>query len=252
LFLRASLVVAALRHESSLRRLVTMSNAMSSLAPARATRSRFLGLVLLAMFVVACSRDSGTGPTDVQRERFAQQLDSARLASNDQFRAGVLENMLQVLALGGQIDTVVISVNGIARRHPTLAATFVQTVTGRPIDSTYVIYAWQGDALDTIFEFARHEVPGSAAHLGILSGDIDLFAADAAVTGQFSSSAASGSCTNLRTHIPSDVNLPAGIACQRQTISASVSALVQLTHGSTTVTLPQQSVKAAHLVFNSE
>jgi hypothetical protein len=102
------------------------------------------------MFAVACSSDSGTGPTNVQRERLGQQLDSVRLASNDQFRAGLLENMLHVLALGGQIDTVTISLNGIARRHPTLAATFVQTVTGRPIDSTYVIYAWQGDALDTL------------------------------------------------------------------------------------------------------
>ncbi len=211
-----------------------------------------VGLVLLATFAGGCSSGSTTGPTTQEREALAVKLNAARNASHDAGRVGMLNDMLQILALGGPVDSVTVSVNGAAATYPALAGTFIQAVGGVPSESLYVAFAWHGDPVDTVFEFAIVNFGPAIAGFQIAPSDTSFGASPSATTYQFSASPPAGSCNNLLTQVPADVHVPPEVQCLRQTVSASMTAPLQFTNAPTvTIALPQQSVKSVRLVFNA-
>ena len=219
--------------------------------PSRASRGRFVGLVLSAALAIGCSSESTTGPTKQDRQALAVKLDAARNASRDSGRVEMLNGMLQILALGAPVDTVVVSIDGAQARYPALAGTFIQAVGGVPSESLYVAFAWHGDPVDTVFEFAIVNFGPSIAGFQIAPSDTSFGASPSAITYQFNASAPAGSCTNLLTQVPADVHVPPEVQCLRQTVSASMTAPLQFTNAPTvTIALPQQSVKSVRLVFN--
>lgn len=226
--------------------------ATTTSGPVRASRGGCVGLVLVAAFAIGCSNESTTGPTRQERQALAVKLDAARNASRDSGRVEMLNGMLQILALGGPVDSVTVSVNGVAATYPALTGTFIQAVGGVPSESLYVAFAWHGDPVDTVFEFAIVNFGPAIAGFQIAPSDTSFGASPSAITYQFSASPAAGSCASLLTQVPADVYVPPEVQCQRQTVSASMVAPLQFTNAPTvTISLPQQSVRSVRLVVNA-
>jgi len=204
------------------------------------------GVAAAAIAVLACSSESPTGPSLSKRVELAAHLDSARAGSTGQY-AGVLLNILQAIALGAPLDSVRLTINGKTATYPMVAAYYVQSIAGRPFDSVYLIDAWSS-AVDTVWALDEHS--GSA--LGFATRDTTLAASSTTMSGTVTASAPFGSCTSLRTEVPTDVAVPNGFVCKQQRVSTTMSGRLVLESGNLDVTMPSQQIAGVHLVANQE
>lgn len=206
-----------------------------------ALRLTFLGaMALAAALLAACSSDS-TGPQANQTIALMAHLDSLRVASPDSEseRRTQLAGAITLLALGGSEHDVQLTTNNTTLTYSSVAAFEVtDDIEGNPADSAFTIIAWRGDNADTLVTL---EIFHQASGLVFSAGGVVLGSSGA--TGTATAQAPNGTCTSLLDHLPPDVTVPPGIACQLETTTATAMG----NFNGATFTLPSQAIKGIRI-----
>ena len=206
-------------------------------------RARALPLIVLAVGAVlaACSSDT-TAPKTNQTIALMAHFDSLRAASSpdsESQRRTQLAGAITLLALGAPVHDVQIATNGSTVTYSSVAAFEVtDDIEGHPADSAFTIIAWTGDNADTLVTL---EIFHQASGLVFSAGSVVMGSSGA--TGSATAQAPNGACTSLLDHLPPDVTVPPGIACQLETTTATATG----TFNGGTFTLPSQTIKGIRI-----
>lgn len=206
-------------------------------------RSRALPVFVLAVgaLVSACSSDS-TGPKTNQTIALMAHLDSLRAASSpdsEPERRTQLAGVITLLALGAPVHDVQITTNSTTVTYSSVAALEVtDDIEGHPADSAFTIVAWTGADADTLVTL---EIFHQASGLVFSAGSVVMGSSGA--TGSATAHAPNGTCTSLLDHLPSDITIPPGLACQLETTTATATG----NFNGGIFTLPSQTIKGIRI-----
>jgi len=198
-------------------------------------------VVTVGALLAACSSDS-TGPRTNQTVALMAHLDSLRVASSpdsESERRTQLAGVITLLALGAPVHDVQITSNGTTVTYSSVAAFEVtDNIEGPPADSAFRIVAWTGDDADTLVTL---EIFHQASGLVFAAGSSVLGSSGG--TGSATAQAPNGRCTQFLDHLPADVTIPPGIACQLETTTAAATG----NFNGGTFTLDSQAIKGIRI-----
>lgn len=197
--------------------------------------------VLAGAVVAACSSDT-TAPQTNQTIALMAHLDSLRTSADpdsEAERRTQLAGAITLLALGATEHDVQLTTNNTTLTYSSVAAFEVtDDIEGNPADSAFTIIAWRGDDADTLVTL---EIFHQASGLVMSAGSVVLGSSGA--TGSATAQAPNGTCTSLLDHLPPDVTVPPGIACQPETTTATATG----NFNGGTFTLPSQAIKGIRI-----
>lgn len=214
----------------------------SVVRPSHARRFALLAVTVAAgALLAACSSDS-TAPQTNQTIALMAHFDSLRAASSpdsESERRTQLASAITLLALGAPVHDVQITTNSSTVTYSSVAALEVtDDIEGHPADSAFAIIAWTGDAADTLVTL---EIFHQASGLVLSAGAVVMGSSGA--TGSATAQPPNGACTSLLDHLPSDITVPPGIACQLETTTATATG----NFNGGTFTLPSQTIKGIRI-----
>lgn len=208
------------------------------------SRTAFL-VVAAALGAAACSSDSATAPGTSKNVHILSRFDTLANQTPDNIRALALQQVAQLLAQGAPVATGAISVNGTAGQWTMIAALQVNSVGGVPVDSSFTVAAWEGNAPDSVIVLTLQD--------GIVSSAVSAHEGSIVGTGGTATvtvASGGGSCTSFASEAPSDLPLVTPTSCTVQRSQVTFAAAFG-TAPAITVNMPAQAVTGIRLVFDT-
>lgn len=198
-----------------------------------------------ALVAAACSSSSTTGPGTSQNVRILSRFDTVANQTGDNLRSAALLQVAQLLAQGAPVSTGTFTVNGTTGQYTMIGALQVNSVGGVPVDSSYTVAAWEGNAPDSVIVVTLQD--------GVVSATVSAHEGSATGTGGTASVTATsggGSCTSFASQAPANLNVPTPTQCELQHSQVTFASVFG-NAPSITVSVPAQGVTGIRLVFDT-